>query len=68
MLTFEQRNTRYLTQTGRNELTPKQRRRALKKEMSQSEENAARREGWAIIRRNQAERRKARRAGLTPAS
>ncbi|WP_326828738.1 hypothetical protein OIE13_22800 [Streptosporangium sp. NBC_01810] len=67
MLDMEQRMTRYLTQTGRNALTPRQSRRVQKKERGQSLENVLRREGVAIVRRSEAERRKARRAGLTPA-
>lgn len=68
MLTFEQRNARYLDQTGRNALTARQRRRALKKERGQMPEAIGRREDRATVRLAAMLRRKARLAGLTPAS
>ncbi|HEY9373165.1 hypothetical protein [Streptomyces sp.] len=57
MLDDAARKHHYLTQTGRRELTPRQKRRAYKKWLHQSQEAAARREGVAAIRRSAAERK-----------
>jgi hypothetical protein len=44
------RKARYLAQTGKRELTPRQRRRAYKKWLHQSEEALVRREGAVRLR------------------
>jgi hypothetical protein len=68
MLDSAARTGRYLKQTGRRDLTPRQRRRDDKKALAQSQEAVARREGVSAIRLRAGEARKARLAGLTPKS
>ncbi len=64
MLDSIQREARYLAQTGRVTLTPRQERRMKRKANHQMEEAAARREGVAKVRALRAGLRKARLAGL----
>jgi hypothetical protein len=63
MLDKQQRQERYLAQTGRRELTPAQRRRVNRKRNHQSPQAADRREREAFSRRFVAARLKASRLG-----
>lgn len=60
MLDNHQRGDRYLAQTGRRELTPRQRRRALHKAGHQSNEAVVAREAAATARAELRARRKTR--------
>ena len=71
MLNLDQRVANYFAQTGRSgyyieQLTPRQRRRALHKANRRSDAAVVRREGRAQARADRREAAKARRAGLTP--
>ncbi|MFI7448172.1 hypothetical protein ACIBQX_11795 [Nonomuraea sp. NPDC049714] len=68
MLDDAARVSRYLDQTNRGDLTPRQRRRAAKKRRSQSSAAFDKRAVKAAEKADRREQRKARLAGLTPAA
>ena len=68
MLDDAARKGRYLAQTARRELTPRQKRRAWKKWMHQSQEALIRRHHAAKLRARAVEQRIERRAALAPSS
>lgn len=66
MLDDAARKHHYLTQTGRGELTPRQKRRAWKTWMHQSQEALIRRHHATKLRARAVEQRPERRAALAP--
>lgn len=68
MLDDAARKDRYVAQNGSKTLTPRQRRRAWKKWMHQSQEALIRRHHAAKLRARAVEQRAERRAALAPSS